>query len=482
MSIGKYKPLRRIDAQPERPFGVAGADSDGASGFPQAATPVQPTIPAPTLLSLTASLLQSAVTPSAQIAAVWSNLETYATETYRVQVATDAGFTNLVGTWATGQNQSSAVVGPLKISTTYYVRVQTIVTNSNSGWSNVLSTTTGADTTAPAAPSSQAGAFAGPGDFVITWANPASANFRDVEITIYESASKVTLYATIYDATQRYVWPAAANLAATSGAGDVSLYAELRSRSWGGVFSAAVNTGLITKAAPATPGTIAQSWSGDTGAAGADWTISWAAQADAAYYLLNINALGARRVYGNTYTYTLDKNIADNTTADPTLSYSLIAVDGLNQSSTAATGTATNAAPAAPTVALAGGAMSLLVATVTTAGAADFAAWEFVWKRDGSTVRTLESRASEQQYELGAAGDSGAHSWTVVVRQKDVFGQYSSTTTSSAVVLDTLTIDFLRGGLSYSDSDGNTFTPPSSGTLAVLKDGITASGGVTYAA
>jgi hypothetical protein len=482
MSIGKHRVIRRIDAQPDNPFGVAGADSDAVSGFNQAAPPVQPTIPTPTLLSLTPSLLQSAVTPSAQIAAVWSSLETYNSETYRVQVATDAGFTQLIGTYATGQNQSNAVIAPLKTSTTYYVRVQTIVTNSSSGWSNVLSTTTGADTTAPAAPSAQAGAFAGIGDFVITWTNPTSANFRDVEITIYESASKITLYGTFYDATQRFVWPAAANLAATSGAGDVSLYAELRSRSWGGVFSSAVNTGLITKAAPATPSSISQSWSGDTGAAGADWTISWGAQSDAAYYLLNINALGARRVYGNTYTYTLDKNIADNAGADPTLSYSLIAVDGLNQSSTAATGTATNAAPAAPTVALAGGAMSLLVATVTTAGAADFAAWEFVWKRDGTTVRTLESKASEQQYELGAAGDSGAHSWTVVVRQKDLFGQYSTTTTSSAVVLDTLTIDYLRAGLSYSDSDGNTFTPPASGTLAALKDGVTVSGGVTYAA
>lgn len=483
MPIGKYKVKRYIDTSPKAPFATSGADGGAFDGSAAAgAIPVPPTIPAPTGLTLTPGLLQSAVTPSAKIDATWSNLETNDQETYRVQVATDSGFTAVVGIWATGQNQASAVIQPLKISTTYYVRVQTIVGNSNSDWSATVSATTGADTTVPAAPSAQAGAFAGVGDFVVTWTNPTSANFRDVEITIYESASKVTLYGTFYDATQRFVWPAAANLAATSGAGDVSLYAELRSRSWGGVFSSAVNTGLITKSAPATPGTIVQSWSGDTGAAGADWTISWAAQADAAYYLLNINALGARRITSTTYTYSIDRNIADNAGADPSLSYSLIAVDGLNQSSTAATGTATNAAPAAPTVALAGGAMSLLVATVTTAAAADFAAWEFVWKRDGSTVRTLESKASEQQYELGAAGDSGAHSWTVVVRQKDVFGQYSSTTTSSAVVLDTLTIDYLRGGLSYSDSDGNTFTPPNSGTLAVLKDGITASGGVTYAA
>lgn len=480
--IGKRKQTLYIDSRPKAPFATSGADGGAFDGSAAAgAIPVPPTIPAPTGLTLTPGLLQSAVTPSAKIDAVWSNLETNDQETYRVQVATDSGFTAVVGIWATGQNQASAVIQPLKISTTYYVRVQTIVGNSNSDWSATVSATTGADTTVPAAPSAQAGAFAGVGDFVVTWTNPTSANFRDVEITIYESASKVTLYGTFYDATQRFVWPAAANLAATSGAGDVSLYAELRSRSWGGVFSSAVNTGLITKSAPATPGTIVQSWSGDTGAAGADWTISWAAQADAAYYLLNINALGARRITSTTYTYSIDRNIADNAGADPSLSYSLIAVDGLNQSSTAATGTATNAAPAAPTVSAPTGDY-VLVVQVTSAPAADFAAYEYVWKRDGTTVRTLESKASEQQYELSSAADAGSHSWTVVVRQKDLFGQYSSTTTSAAYVLDAFTLGFLRGGLAYSDSDANTFTPPASGTLAALKDGVTASGGVTYAA
>lgn len=479
MPIGKRKPNLRIDAQPKNPFAVAGADSDAVSGLEQAAPPVPPTIPAPTLTSLTASLLNSAVTPSAQIAAVWTNLETLATETYRVQVATDSGFTALVGTYATGQNQSNAVLGPLKTNTTYYVRVQTIVGPNQSGWSNTLNTTTPQDTTAPVAPSGQAGAFAGIGDFVITWTNPTSANFRDVEIKIY-SQSGDTLYGTFYDATQRFVWPAAANLAATSGAGDPSLYAELRSRSWGGVFSSIVNTGLITKSVPATPGTIVHSWSGDTGAAGADWTISWATQVDAAYYTLNINSLGARRVYANTYTYSIDRNIADNTNADPTLAYSLIAVDGLNQSSTAATGTATNAAPGAPAVALTGN--WALKATISTAPAADFAAWEYVWKRDGSTVRTVESKANEQDYELSGAGDAGAHSWTVAVRQKDAFGQYSSTTTSSALLVEAITVDYLRASLVYSDSDSNTFTPPSSGTLAALKDSDTTTGGVSYAA
>jgi len=58
-----------------------------------------------------------------------------------------------------------------------------------------------------------------------------------------------------------------------------------------------------------------------------------------------------------------------------------------------------------------------------------------------------------------------------------VFLQYSTATASSAVVLDALTIAYLRAGLIYSDSDGN-----SQATLNVLKDGNPAGTGVTYAA
>jgi len=386
--IGKRKQTLYIDSRPKAPFATSGADGGAFDGSAAAgAIPVPPTIPAPTGLTLTPGLLQSAVTPSAKIDAVWSNLETNDQETYRVQVATDSGFTAVVGIWATGQNQASAVIQPLKVSTTYYVRVQTIVGNSNSDWSSTVSTTTGADTTVPAAPTSQAGAWAGIGDFVITWVNPTSTNFRAVEITIYSQSGGV-LYATVLDATQRYVWTAAQNLAATSGVGDPSLYAELRSLSYGGVYSSLVNTGLVTKAAPATP-----------------------------------------------------------------------------------------------TVTLVAGSTQQLVAAISSARGVDVAQYEFIFKRDGTNASTKLTTDNFALYELSGASDAGNHSWTVVARARDGLLQYSaSSSASGAVVVDALTIDYLRGGLAYSDSDANTFTPPSSGTLAALKDGVTASGGVTYAA
>lgn len=380
--IGKRKIKLYIDQQPISPFATAGADASSAGGVDGGAPPAPPTIPAPTGLALAVGLEQSAVTPSAYIAATWQGLETYDSETYRVQVATDSGFTALVGTYATGQNQNSATIPHLKTSTTYYVRVQTIVGNAESDWSTSANITTGADTTVPGVPTSPAGAFAGIGDFVITWTNPTSANFRDVEITIRASAGG-TIYGTFYDATGRYVWPAAANLAATSGAGDPSLYAELRSRSWANVFSTLVNTGLITKSAPSTP-----------------------------------------------------------------------------------------------TVTLVKGATHVLAATISSARGVDVYQYEFVFKRDGSTVATVLTADSSAMYELSAAGDAGYHSWTVVARARDGLGQYSSSSAASgAVVVDLLTLDLLRSGLLFSDSDSNTQS-----ALAVLKDAITASGGISYAA
>ncbi len=476
MTIGKYKQTLRIDAQPVNPFAVAGADGGSGGGVDLAAPPIPPTVPAPTLQSLTPSLLQSAVTPSAKIAAVWKGLETYDSESYRVQVATDSGFTTDVQTFATGQNQSDAILAPLKVSTTYYVRVQTIVGNTESAWSNVLSTATPADTTAPVAPPSLSASFINAGDLLISWVNSTSANLRDTEVAIYSDNTKTTQLGLFYIAAQSLLWTAAQNLAATSQLGDPTVFVEIRARSWNTVFSPAVNTSA-SKTLPATPAGLTTSWAGDTGVAGGDCIISWTAATDAAKYVVTIDGV-SRTVTSARLVYTYDQNASEHSgTADPVLSITVAAYDGLNQANaSSATTTATNAAPAAPTITLLGG-QQLAVATVTSTPAADFAAYEYVWKRDGTTVRTLESAAAEQQYEMSAAADSGLHAWTVVVRQKDLFGQYSSTTTSSAVNVDTLTTDALRTGLSYTDSDGN-----SAATLAVLKDGVTTSGGITYAA
>lgn len=471
-SIGKYRETRRIDARPSQPFAVASGDGSGFT-----APPVPPVVPAPGAPTLATSLTYSAVTPSARIDATWPGLETYDLETYAVAISTDATFATGTEIYTTAPNQNSVAIDGRTVNTTYYVRVRVVVGSTPSDWSASASITTPVDSTPPAAPTSQAAAFAGAGDLVITWVNPTSLNFRDVEIKIYASSGG-TLLATLYDATQRRVWTAAENLAATSGAGDPSLYIELRSRSWGAVFSSAVNTGTITKTAPVAP-TVTVDFSG------ADCVFTVTPPSDAAYLSFVADSSVTARKIGlpGRYVYPFDQNRLDHSgTPDPSLAYSFIAIDGLNQASSATTGTATNGAPTAPTVTLTAG-FSVLICQITSAPVADFAAYEYKWTRDGSTVtRTLESASAEQQYEASAAADAGAHTWTCTVRQKDVFGQFSTATVSSSVTLDNLTIDYLRSGAFYSDDAGGTFSSPASGTLAALKDGITTSGGISYAA
>jgi hypothetical protein len=268
------------------------------------------------------------------------------------------------------------------------------------------------------------------------------------------------------------------NSADTAGSPDSSLYVELQSRTFSNVLSTKVNTGLVTKAAPATPTGFTQTWSGDTGTAGADWTLSWTPAADASYMRVQIDGV-QHYVAGSAgnFNYSLALNTNEHAAVpDPVLVYALYANDSFQQPSIGVTATATNAAPPAPTATLTAG-FSILIATVTSAPSADFSAFEYVWKRDGTTVRTLESAAREQQYELSAAADDGYHSWTVVIRQKDAFGQFSSTVTPSAVAFEALTLAGLRSMVTYSDSTGNT-----SAALISLRDGVTTSGGVSYAA
>ncbi len=373
---GKTRTIRSIDLP------VAGAfDSGSDPGSTSAiAPPVQASIGAPTNLQLTTAIERSAVSATSQIGATWYPPSGVAPSSYIVQWSLSSSFPD-PGTTGQAATSEATTIRGLTPATVYYVRVAAIVANVQGDWSATSNITTASDTTAPSPPSAQAASFAGGGDLVITWTNPTSANFRDVEITIYESASKVTTYAVLYNATGRQVWTVAQNLAATSGAGDPSLYVELRARSWSGIFSTIVNTGTITKAAPASP-----------------------------------------------------------------------------------------------TVTLAGFSQ-LLVCNVTSTPESPYSQFEYVFKRDGSTIQTDLISDTSDTYTAGASGDEGNHSWTCTVRQKDAFGQYSTATVSGAVALDTLTTAYLRSGLLFSDSVGNTVS-----ALAVLKDAITGSGGISYAA
>ena len=465
-NIGKYKVERRIDRKARAPF-VSSADTGDGGGV--LAPPAPPVVPAPTNLVLSTALSFSAVTPGAKVIATWRNLEAYDLETYQVQIDTASTFAT-AETYRTTPNTASATIDNRRTNTLYYVRVRTVVQDTPSAWTAAATVTTPQDTTPPAAPTSQAATFINGGDLIVTWTNPTSENYRDTEISIYDTSGG-TLYATLYNATGRAVWTAAQNLAATSGVGDPTLFVSLRARSWGNAFSSAV-TASATKTRPATPGGIVQSWASDTGTAGADWTISWAAQTDATVWQLTINGGTARTIASTTYTYTKDANIAQNTSADPTLSYSLVAMDALGQSSTAAaTGTATNAAP--PTTALtAVGAVNAIAVTITPSTAADFAYYSLRIVKDGATQATVTTRATTALLDVGPYG-SGTYQIGVTV--VDAFAQTSTETLSTGGFLEPFTLTTFRAGARYRDSAGTSET-----SLDSLKDTNLTSGGVTY--
>lgn len=468
---GKDRRTRRID----KPAAFTGGASIEAS-TPDFAPPAPKSIPTPEGLVLDSFIGRSSAAPTAYITAAWDRPFGTIPQEYAVQVSISSAFPN--GTTQTFATRTeSATLDGLKPATTYYVRVAAIYRSIQSDWSDAVSETTPSDTTPAGQPAGLAGVWIGTGDLLLTWANPADDNFKDAEIRIF-AASGGTLLRTVYSATQRFLYTAAMNLQDTAGVGDPSLYVVARSRTFANVTNTTSPPDLTTtKSAPSAP-TLSQSWNGDTGTAGADLKLSWTAISDATYYLLQLNGLTAQRIPATVYTYTLAHNISDNGgNGDPSLTYSLKAIDGLGQQSTAVTGTATNAAPATPTATLTQGVVSGLLASVTSTPPADFWRYEYVIKRDGSTVATILSAASSIRYEQQGAGDDGYHSWTVVVRQEDLFAQFSGTATPSAVAFEALTLTGLRAQAAYTDSVGN-----STGTLAVLKDGITTSGGVSYAA
>lgn len=471
----KYDKALRIDA----PAFSNAADGGYVDAIDSPAPPAMATVEAPTNLTLSTLLGRSAGTPTAIVNATWSPPDGYEAATlsttlsYLIQWSTDSTFaTNVHGAPAL---QPSASIDGLATGTLFYFRVAAVYRTVQSPFGPGVSITTAIDTTPPDPPTSVAWNWAANGDLEINWIDPASANLKAIQVKIWNSAAKTISYRSLWAAAgeRRTVYTAAMNAADTSNVYDAAVYIEVLAQSWGGIDSTvATPVTQPTKAAPATPTGLTSSWAGDTGSAGPDCVISWTKSADAVRYRLTIDGV-AREVDASTYTYTLATNATEHSnTPDPVLSLSLVALDGLNQASaTPATATATNAAPAAPTINMVGG-MAVLMAYVTSSPALDFDAYEYVFKLATVAQFTQVTPAAQQAYTVNVDGPG---SWTVTVRQRDVFGQYSSGVTSSAVILDALTIDYLRAEMVYTDDAGN-----SSASLNVLKDATLGSGGITY--
>jgi hypothetical protein len=463
----KNQPLRRIDLPAEQTVGAAVVTTEDAPAPPAAPTP-----PPPTGLTLEAGLSTADRSATAYINAYWIAPAAVAAHGYLIQYATDSLFTDPGGFRVDppddGAVPSAAITG-LAPNTAYYVRVATRYYSQTSGWSAAATVTTPQDITPPDPVTGAAAAFTGLGDLVVTWANPANANFRDVEVKIYASNGGLLL-ATLYAADGVLVWTVAQNLAATSGTGDASLYITLRPRSWAGFFGDGVGVSA-TKSAPAAP-TVSVDFTG----ADAIYTIT--PPADAARLLLTPDtALGQRNIgVVARYVYPFTQNRIDHGgTPDPTLAWSLVAVDGLNQSSAAASGTATNAAPAAPSAVVATAFPTAIYASVTATLPADFATYRYrlIQSSPSAADVTTDSTTGLVSYPLTTEA-----TYQIGVKLVDVFGQASAETLSAALsVADVLTLADLRAGALYSDSQDT-----AAATLkAALADDNRASGGVSYA-
>lgn len=466
MSFGKRRPLLAINTPVAGDVGPALVET-----LDDYAPPAIPSVPAPDAPVLATALARSAVTPTALISATWTKPVGVEPQFYVIQWSTDSSFPD---GQTSGQDapQTSATIEGLKPATVYYVRVAAVYRAVQSPWSDATSIPTENDTTPPDPPGIPTWTWLDTGDLIVRSTEPTNSNYHWLEIKVWTDATKTTLLTTAYFVGGSYTWSLSENQRATGSSGDAAVYIELRSQSWTGFFSSAVVPAVQpNRPAPSAPTSLTTSWAGDTGTAGPDCTITCTAPAGAVRYVWTID--------GNTIpstvprlVYSLDSNRAQHSgSPDSILSISVVAYDALGQASPTASTTATNAAPAAPTINIANGA-SQLVATVTSAPPADFQAYEYTWKVGSTTLTTIESASATNQYEASTTG-----TYTVVVRVKDAFGQYSPTATSSSVFLDPLTYAILAATATYTDSAGN-----SASTLAVLKDNTTASGGVAYGA
>lgn len=264
----------------------------------------------------------------------------------------------------------------------------------------------------------------------------------------------------------QFVYDAALNRVEHGGVADGSLSWSLVAVDGLGQTSLTPASGTATLAPPATPAGIVT----DFGGPDAIWT--WNAQTGVAGYRLTIDGITRDLVHARyTYDYALNRT-EHASTADPSLTWSLVAFDGLGQTSTTpASGTLVNPAPGAPTAIVVTPGATGLFYSIAYPETRDLRAIEVRIIRNGSTIETRVDTIATGSYLTETAG-----TYTLGATVVDVFGQRSDEyVTPTGTILDPLRLADLRAGLVYTDSRAT-----ASATLDALKDDQRASGGVTY--
>lgn len=457
----------------------------GAGGLPLASEslPAQnpaPRIPAPYGLAVADSGYErSGPSPSAYIQVSWfPGAGTPSSATYELQYSTASNFSVTP--------VLKAVTGPpgehrgLRPGTTYYFRARAVVGGIPGPWSaSLAASVAAADDTPPDPPTGLAAVWdSRTGHVVISCTPPAGENVASVQIRIY-TASGGTLLRTATAPGGLYTWLLQQQRQDRGGSlplpASASAYIIANAVSWAGNLSSDV-TLSISRPALSAPSGLAHGWQSDDGTAGANLRATWTRADDVAYYALSIDGVtaGRDRILAGGYDYPLALNAAEHSgTPDPVLSLSLVAYDALGQASTAATATATNAAPPATTIS-AFGAFDKVGLTIGASAAQDIKDYRVRVYLASVLVDTFYTTDTTPVY---VAGD-GDGDYTFDVAPRDAFGQLG--TASAQTAAQSLTdpgqfVEDLRSGVVYRDSVA---TDPA--TLAGLKDGDTATNVVTY--
>lgn len=161
---------------------------------------------------------------------------------------------------------------------------------------------------------------------------------------------------------------------------------------------------------------------------GRDLIISWSAntETDLDYYELTLNST-VKYIKRTGFTYTIDDNISDNGSADPSISYSLRAVDVFRNKSTTVSGTATNTAPSAPSNVTATAGVKVVTIKFDALTDTDIDGYEvYVSTSPGFTpdATTLKGKGLQTLYTFDGETDT---TYYIKVRAYDPF-QYSDYT------------------------------------------------------
>lgn len=417
MSTSKNRPLVGMDLPPR----VTGGGGSAITIVPNVAPPAQPVIAAPYDLTVIGNdLLRSAFTAEARLTVRWRPPVGVVPTSYDLQWATNSSFT--AGLGGKTAHTSDAQIPGLATNTLYYVRVRAVVGALQSGWSNVVSATTSQDTTPPGPVSGQSLVWASTGDITVRWSNPTNTNFARARVRyrqagggggiLYEETTGGTV-STLPLGIQRQI----------TGFPRTGYQVEIVALSAAGIESTAVILNA-TWARLSTP-TVT------TDFASADLLLTAAAQAGALSYTWTVipspASGGVLQTFDGqprSFRFPFEENQSRFTTPRPVLAWTCAPVDALGLGpTTAASGTATNAAPA-PTTLNVFGAVDMVQLTITPSGAADVRDYRIrVYK--GGVLQTSETFFTQELKPLyQAAAGGGVYTFDVTVF--DRFGQSSA--------------------------------------------------------